>query len=112
MAVVGSGHGLGLSGSVLTLHVTRCGGPRLINGPCGRSFGIMYNDRGLYLKLKGRGMVFELLIWPGGFSPGRISLGSHLGSHSFLLFVTHSLQVDMKVRISAFCLQGTPSPRT
>jgi hypothetical protein len=48
------GNCLGPSDSV-TCHVTHCGRPRVLNGPCGGYFGIR-NDWGLCLKLKGRGM--------------------------------------------------------
>ena len=53
VVVVDGNHGLGPFSLVLTPHETCCGRPRLLNRPCGRSFGIICDDTGLNLKSKG-----------------------------------------------------------
>ncbi len=106
VAVVSGNHRLGPSGSVVILHETRCRRQRLLNGPCGRNFGIICADKGLHSKSKGRGMVFGMLLL-GGFLVGRVPLGPDLISQSFLLVPTHTLHFIMKVKNSAFCLGGT-----
>ncbi len=53
--IVNGNHGLEPSGSVVILHDTHFGRPRLLDGHCERNFGIICNDRGVDSKLKGRG---------------------------------------------------------
>ncbi len=106
MAGIDSSHGLRPSGSVMILYKVCCGRSRLLNRPCGRKLGNILHERGLYLKSKGRGMVFGMLLWSQGLLVGWMLLGSNLMNHSFFLFALHSLQSAMKVRKTVFCLQG------
>jgi hypothetical protein len=67
IAGIKSGHGFEPSGSVVIQNVACCGRSRLLNGPCERNFGIICNEKGLYIKSKRNGMVFVVLLWLGGF---------------------------------------------
>jgi hypothetical protein len=71
---------------------------------------IICNDRGLYLKSKGRGIVFGMFL-SGGFLAGWMPLGPDPINQSFLPVAMHSLHFAMKVRKFAFCLGGTLFPK-
>ncbi len=112
MVVVGSVHGFGLPVSVVSLQsCDLLWEAEVAKWVLWEELLDHLNDRGLYLKSMGRGMVFGMLIWSRGFSEGWTPLGSNLGNHSFLFLALHFLlQSNKKVRKSAFCLQGTLSP--